>query len=103
MAANFNYAYRYNKSLQLFVGKRHNFNQNNQHHISLNSQFDVALNDMICFSVQFSDKSLLVVKILFQFFFFFFFFLQEKMQGFLSDRKKKLLLAYLPSLVNVKY
>ena len=30
MAANFNYAYQYNKSLQLFVEKRHNFNQNNQ-------------------------------------------------------------------------
>ena len=40
-----------------------------QHHISLNSQFTVLLNRIICFSVQFCDNSLLVLKMRFQVFF----------------------------------
>ena len=54
-----------------------------QHHISLNSQFTVVLNGIICFSVRFCDNSLLVLKMRFQVFSF----VSKKVQGFSSDRK----------------
>ena len=54
-----------------------------QRHISLNSQFTVVLNDIICFSVQFLDNSLLALKMLFQVFSF----ERKKLQGFSSNRK----------------
>ena len=38
------------------------------HHISVNSQFTVALNGIIYFSVRFCDNSLLVLKTRFQVF-----------------------------------
>ena len=40
------------------------------YHISLNSQFTVVLNGIICFSVRFCDNSLLVLKKSFQVFSF---------------------------------
>ena len=52
-------------------------------HISLNSQFTVVLNSIICFSVQFCNNLLLVLKMHFQFFFF----TSKKVLGFSSDRK----------------
>ena len=51
------------------------------HHISLNSQFNVVLGGIICFSVQFCDNSLL--KMRFQVFPF----ASKKIQGFSGDRK----------------
>ena len=54
-----------------------------EYHISLNSQFNVVLNDIICFSVRFCDNSLLVLKMRFQVFSF----ASKKVQGFSSDRK----------------
>ena len=54
-----------------------------KHHISLNSQFNVVLNGIICFSVRFCDNSLLVLKMRFQVFSF----ASKKVQGFSSDRK----------------
>ena len=54
-----------------------------KHHISLNSQFNVVLNCMICFSVRFCNNSLLVLKMRFQIFSF----TSKKAQGFSSDRK----------------
>ena len=59
-----------------------------QHHISLNSQFTVALNGIIRFSVQFWDNSLLVLKMRVQVFFF----ASKKLQGFFSDREMLMLL-----------
>ena len=52
-------------------------------HISLNSQFTVVLNRIICFSVRFCDNSLLVLKQGFQVFSF----TSKMVQGFSSDRK----------------
>ena len=70
--------------LQLSVGNRQFLNQNNQwHHISLNSQFTVVLNGIICFSVRFKDSSLLVLKIRFQVFSF----TSKEVQWFSCDRK----------------
>ena len=51
--------------------------------MSLNSQFNVVLNGIICFSVRFCDNSLLVLKMRFQVFSF----TSKKVQGFSSDRK----------------
>ena len=95
----------YNKPLQLFVEKRRFFNQNNQWlnnvHISLNSQFNVVLNEIICFSVRICDNPLLVLKRIFQVFFS----ATKKLQGFPSDRKMLLslqsLLFYLQNRVSV--
>ena len=64
--------------LQLFVEKCQLW-----HHISLNSQLNVVLNGIICFSVQFCDNSLLMLKKRFQVFSF----ASKKVQGFSSDRK----------------
>ena len=70
--------------LQLSVENRQFLNQNNQwHHISLNSQFTVVLNGIICFSVRFKDSSLLVLKIRFQVFSF----TSKEVQWFSCDRK----------------
>ena len=66
-----------------------------QHHVSLNSQFAIVLNGIICFSVWFCDNSLLVLKMLFQVFSF----ASKKVQGFSSD-KKILLLSVLFHLQN---
>ena len=51
--------------------------------MSLNSQFNIVLNDMICFSAQFCENSLLVLKMRFQVFSL----ASKKVQGFSSDRK----------------
>ena len=59
-----------------------------QHHISLSSQFTALLNSMICFSVQFCDYSLLVLKMRIQVFSF----ATKKVQGFSSDWKILMLL-----------
>ena len=70
--------------LQLSVENRQFLNQNNQwHHISLNNQFTVVLNGIICFSVRFKDSSLLVLKIRFQVFSF----TSKEVQWFSCDRK----------------
>ena len=70
--------------LQLSVENRQFLNQNNQwHHILLNSQFTVVLNGIICFSVRFKDSSLLVLKIRFQVFSF----TSKEVQWFSCDRK----------------
>ena len=53
------------------------------HHISLNSQFTVVLNGIICFSVWFCDNSLLVLKMRFQVFSL----ASKKVERFSSDRK----------------
>ena len=53
----------------------------NKLHISLNSQFIVVLDGVICFSVRFCDNSLLVLKMRFQVFSF----ACKKVQGFSSD------------------
>ena len=55
----------------------------NKKHISLNSQFNVVLSGIICFSVRFCNNSLLVLKMRFQVFSF----ASKKVQGFSSDRK----------------
>ena len=52
-------------------------------HLILNSQFTVVLDDIIYFSVQFCNNSLLVLKMHFQVFSF----AGKKVQGFPSDRK----------------
>ena len=57
------------------------------HHISLNSQFTVAFNGIICFSLRFCDNSLLMLKVHFQVFTF----AIKKVQGVSSDRKTLLL------------
>ena len=76
-------------SLELLVEKRQFFSRNNQrHHISLNSQFTVVLNGIICFSVRFCNNSLLVLWMRFQVFSF----ASKKVQGFYSDRKILMLL-----------
>ena len=54
-----------------------------EYHISLNSQFNVVLNDIICFSVRFCDNSPLVLKMRFHLFSF----ASKKVQGFSGDRK----------------
>ena len=54
-----------------------------QHHISLNRQFNVVLNGIICFSVRFCDDSLLMLKMRFEVFSF----ASKKVQGFSGDRK----------------
>ena len=54
-----------------------------QHHISLNSQFIVVLDGIICFSVQFCDNSLSVLKMHFQAFSL----AGKKVHGFSSDKK----------------
>ena len=51
--------------------------------MSLNIQFTVVLNGIICFSVRFCDNSLLVLKMRFQVFSF----ASKKVQGFSSDMK----------------
>ena len=51
--------------------------------MSLNSQFVVVLDGIICFSVQFCDNSLLVLKMRFQVFSF----ASKKVKGFSSDMK----------------
>ena len=51
--------------------------------MSLNSQFIFVLDSVICFSVQFRDNSLLVLKMCFQVFLF----ASKKVQGFSGDRK----------------
>ena len=51
--------------------------------MSLNSQFNVVLNDIICFSVRFCDNSLLMLKMCFQVPSF----ASKKVQGFSADRK----------------
>ena len=56
---------------------------------SLNGQFTVVLDDMICFSIQFCNNSLLLLKMHFQVFSF----ASEKIQGFSSDRKILVLLS----------
>ena len=56
--------------------------------MSLNSQFTVVLNEIICFSVRFSDNLLLVLKMRFRVFSF----ASKKVQGFSSDRKILMLL-----------
>ena len=53
------------------------------HCISLNNQFTVVLNSIICFSVRFCDSSLLVLKMRFQVFSF----SSKKLQWFFSDIK----------------
>ena len=54
-----------------------------QHHVSLNSQFNVVFNDIICFSVRFCDNSLIILKMRFQVFSL----ASKKVQRFSSDRK----------------
>ena len=51
--------------------------------MSLNSQFNVVFNDIICFSVRFCDNSLIILKMRFQVFSL----ASKKVQGFSSDRK----------------
>ena len=54
-----------------------------KHYISLNSQFTVVLNIIVCFSVRFCENSLLMLKMRFQVFSF----ARKKVQGFSSDTK----------------
>ena len=54
------------------------------HLISLNSQFTVVLNGIICFSVRLCENSLLVLKMPVQVFTF----ASKNVQGFSSDRKR---------------
>ena len=56
--------------------------------MSLISQFVVVLDGIICFSVQFCDNSLLVLKMRFQVFSF----ASKKTQRFSSDKKILMLL-----------
>ena len=58
------------------------------HHISLNSQFTVAFNGIICFSLRFCDNSLLMLKVRFQAFSFASKKVQGFSKGFISKRKK---------------
>ena len=51
--------------------------------MSLNSQFIVVLDDIICFFVRFCNDSLLVLKMRFQVFTF----VTKKVQGFSKDGK----------------
>ena len=53
------------------------------YHISLNSQFKVVLNGIICFTARFCDNSLLLLKMRFQVFRF----ASKSIQGFSSDEK----------------
>ena len=64
--------------------------------MSLISQFVVVLDGIICFSVQFCDNSLLVLKMRFQVFSF----ASKKTQGFSSD--KKILLSLLSVLFHLQ-
>ena len=59
------------------------YGENKYYDISLISQLTVVLNGIICFSVRFSDNSLLMLKVRFQIFSF----ASKKVQGFSSDRK----------------
>ena len=56
---------------------------NKLHHIPLKSQFIVALDGLICFSVRFCHNSLLVLKMRFQVVSF----ASKKIQRFSSDRR----------------
>ena len=84
--------WNYSKGQILIKDKNANFSikkaMTEQHHISLNSQFTVVLNGMICFSVRFCDNSLLMLKVRFQVFSF----ASKKVEGFSSDRKTLMLL-----------
>ena len=51
--------------------------------MSLNSQFTVALNGIICFSARFCNDALLVLKMIFQVFYF----ASKNVQGFSKERK----------------
>ena len=64
--------------------------------MSLNSQFIVVLDDIICFSVRFCDNSLLGLKMHFQVFTF----ASKMVQGFSSDRK--ILMSLLPVLFHLQ-
>ena len=59
----------YNKALQLFFKKQF-FSQNNQWLNNIKQPVYCCLSDIICFSVQFCDDSLLVLKTRFQVFSF---------------------------------
>ena len=76
----------------MFVEKKNFFQSkqamNKYHHISLNSQFIVVLDSLICFSVRFCDNSLLVLKMPPQVFSF----ASKKKQGSASDGKITMLL-----------
>ena len=61
--------------------------ENKCYDISLISQLTVVLNGIVCFSVRFSDNSLLMLKVRFQIFSF----ASRKVQGFSSDRKTLML------------
>ena len=78
--------------LQLFVEKCQFFQSKEPmtkwYYISLNREFTVILNSIICFSVQFCDNSLLVLKMHLQVFSF----ASKKVQGFSSDMKMLMLL-----------
>ena len=63
------------------------YGENKYYDISLISQLTVVLNGIICFSVRFSDNSLLMLKVRFQIFSF----ASKKVQGFSSDRKTLML------------
>ena len=52
-----------------------------QYHILLNSQLNVVLNSIICFTVRFCDNSLLVLKMYFQVLSF----VSKTLHGFCSD------------------
>ena len=90
---------RQNKAL--FFDARRLLWAKDQLQVALNSQFNVALNGIIYFSVQICDNSLLALKMLFQVFSF----ASKKVQGFSSDRKMLMplesLLFYLQNLVSV--
>ena len=76
----------YNKPLTTICWKTPVFQSKQpmtKQHVSLNRQFTVVLNRIICFSVQFCNNSLLVLKVCFQVFSFG----SKKVQGFSSDRK----------------
>ena len=55
--------------------------------MSLNSQFVFVLDGILCFSVQFCDNALLVLKIRFELFFF----TNKKVQGFFQCNRKILM------------
>ena len=82
--------------------KKGQFSQSKQamnklHHISLNSQFIVVLNDLICFSVRFCGNSLLVLKMRFQAFSF----ASKKVQRFFSGRKMLMSLLSVPQFFEI--
>ena len=54
-----------------------------KNYISLNSQFTIVLNIIVCFSVRFCNNSLLLLKMRFQVFSF----ARKKVQGFSIDTK----------------